>query len=172
LVLAHLSGGIFRDTLILTSMIKFIGSSGDIVLVLFALTTSRDTSIRDEGTLVAFRGKCPDMSLARKLRALAPAGLALFLMLTVELMTLRLVAMSSLPQVDKAGEVLKDTGTMTLDFLGLVESRASLVDTPSGKIITYTAEPKPLYFAITLLVSLMAGYIGWLVEEHRVREQK
>jgi len=172
LVLARFSGGIFRDASILTSIINFVGSSGDMVLVLLSLTTSRDTLIRDDGTAIVYRGKCPDMSYARKLRALAPAGLALFLMLTVVLQILIFAAGSSLPRADRAKEILQDKGTMTVDFFGLVVARASLEDTPSGKVISYTAEPKPLYLALTLLVSLIAGYIGWLAENRRVREQK
>jgi len=172
LVLACLSGGIFRDILILTSIINFVGSSGDVVLVIFSLTTSRDTLIRDEGAAIVFRGKCPDMSRARKIRALAPAGLALFLMLIIVLPILMFVAQFSLPRADRAKEILQDKGTMTVDLFGLVEARASLVDTPSGKAISYTAEPKPLYFALALLVSLVSGYIGWLAEKRRVREQK
>ncbi|MCI4408519.1 MAG: DUF3267 domain-containing protein [Thermofilum sp.] len=172
LLLAYLSGGIFRDTLIQASIINFVGSSGDIVLVLFSLTTSRDTLIRDEGPATVFRGKCPDISQAHKIRALAPAGLALFLMLTIVLPILMFAAQFSLPRADRAKEILQDKGTMTVDLFGLVEARASLVDTPSGKVISYTAEPKPLYFAMALLVSLIAGYIGWLAEKRRVREQK
>jgi len=172
LALASLLDGVLRDMLILTSIINFAGSSGDLLAVAFALTTSRDTLIRDEGAAIVFRGECPDRVLARKLKALALAGLALLLMLTVVLQTLVLVAQLSLPRADKAREILQSTGAVTVDLLGLVEARASLVDTPSGKIITYTAGPKPLFFAVTLLVILVAGYVGWMLEERHAREQK
>jgi hypothetical protein len=162
LVLATLTGGMLRDVLVFVSLINFVGSSGDIVLAIFASKTSRDTLIRDEGPAVVFEGRCPQATFANMVRALAPAGLALFLMLTLVLQVLLLAAQFSLPRpADKAIELLKNNETFTVDILGLVEAQVSLQKTPSGRAVSYSSKAKPAYFILSFLIAFLAAFAEW-----------